>query len=133
MRVDVEGGELDETEVDAFVNERWLITVRKNDGFSIAPVLERWDRSPDLAVYGVSFFLYGLLDVIVDSHFDAVQSFDEYYQEVSDGIFAERPLDPPNSATGSTCAEPWFVFTDWSSRCARPSSPSLPSSRATTG
>jgi len=94
VRVNVEKGELDETEVDAFINERWLITVRKNEGFSIAPVLERWDRSPDLAAYGVSFLLYGLLDVIVDSYFDAVQSFDEYYEEVSEGIFAERPLDP---------------------------------------
>jgi magnesium transporter len=94
VRVDIEGGALDETEIDAFINERWLITVRKNDGFSIDPVLERWDRSPDLAVQGVSFLLYGLLDVIVDSYFDAVQSFDEYYEEVSDGIFADRPLDP---------------------------------------
>jgi magnesium transporter len=57
-------------------------------------VLERWDRSPDLARYGVSYLLYGLLDVIVDSYFEAVQSFDEYYEEVSDGIFADRPLDP---------------------------------------
>src|SRR5712691_152640 len=94
VRVDIEGGALDESEIDAFVNERWLITVRKNDGFSIGPVLERWDRSPDLAVHGVSFLLYGLLDVIVDSYFDAVQSFDEYYDEVSDGIFADHPLDP---------------------------------------
>lgn len=94
VRVDAEGGALDETEIDAFINERWLITVRKNDGFSIDPVLERWDRSPDLAVHGVSFLLYGLLDVIVDSYFDAVQSFDEYYEEVSDEIFADRPLDP---------------------------------------
>jgi magnesium transporter len=94
VRVDVEAGALDETEIDAFINERWLITVRKNDGFSIDPVLERWDRSPDLAIHGVSFLLYGLLDVIVDSYFDAVQSFDEYYEEVSDGIFADRPLDP---------------------------------------
>ncbi len=94
VRVDVEGGALDETEVDAFINERWLITVRKDEGFSIHPVLQRWDRSPDLAVQGVSFLLYGLLDVIVDSYFDAVQSFDEYYEEVSDGIFADRPLDP---------------------------------------
>ena len=133
VRVDVDGGRLDETEVDAFINERWLITVRKNDRFPIDPVLERWDRSPELAVLGVSFLVYGLLDVIVDSYFDTVQAFDAYYEEVSDGIFAERPLDPPNSATGSTCAGPWFVFTDWSSRCARPSSPSLPSSRATTG
>jgi magnesium transporter len=57
-------------------------------------VLQRWDRSPDLAVHGVSFLLYGLLDVIVDSYFEAVQSFDEYYEEVSDGIFSDRPLDP---------------------------------------
>ena len=94
VRVDADGGSLDETEIDAFINERWLITVRKNEGFSMTPVLERWDRSPDLAALGVSFLLYGLLDVIVDSYFDAVQSFDEYYEEVSDGIFADRPLDP---------------------------------------
>jgi len=94
VRVDVEAGALDETEIDAFINERWLITVRKNEGFPIDPVLQRWDRSPDLAVHGVSFLLYGLLDVIVDSYFEAVQSFDEYYEEVSDGIFSDRPLDP---------------------------------------
>ena len=94
VRVDVEAGALDETEIDAFINERWLITVRKNDGFPIDPVLQRWDRSPDLAAYGVSFLLYGLLDVIVDSYFEAVQSFDEYYEEVSDGIFSDRPLEP---------------------------------------
>jgi magnesium transporter len=92
--VDVDGGRLDETEIDAFINERWLITVRKNDRFPFDRVLERWDRSPDLAVFGVSFLLYGLLDVIVDSYFDTVQAFDEYYEEVSDGIFADRPLDP---------------------------------------
>jgi magnesium transporter len=94
VRVDVDAGRLDDTEVDAFINERWLITVRENDHFAIDPVLERWDRSPDLAVFGVSFLLYGLLDVIVDSYFDTVQAFDEYYEKVSDGIFADRPLDP---------------------------------------
>jgi magnesium transporter len=94
VRVDVQAGRLDETEIDAFINERWLITVRENDRFPIVPVFERCDRSPDLAVFGVGFLLYGLLDVIVDSYFDTVQAFDEYYEEVSDGIFADRPLDP---------------------------------------
>jgi magnesium transporter len=94
VRVDTDAGALDETEIDAFINQRWLITVRKNDRFSMDPVLERWDRSPDLAAEGVSFLLYGLLDVIVDSYFETVQSFDEYYEQVSDGIFADRPLDP---------------------------------------
>jgi magnesium transporter len=94
VEVDVDDGRLDETEVDAFIGDRWLITVRQHEGFPISAVLERWDRSPDLAVHGVGFLLYGLLDVIVDGHFDAINSFDEYYDEVSDGIFAEQPLDP---------------------------------------
>jgi magnesium transporter len=94
VRLDVEAARLDVTEIDAFVNQRWLITVRKNDVFPIDPVLARWDRSPDLAVHGVSYLLYGLLDVIVDSYFDTVQVFDDYYDDVSSGIFAERPLDP---------------------------------------
>jgi magnesium transporter len=94
VRVDAEGGSLRETEIDAFVNERWLITVRKDEGFPMAPVVERWDRSPDLAIFGVGFLLYGLLDVVVDGYFDAVERLDDYYEEVSEGIFAERPLDP---------------------------------------
>jgi magnesium transporter len=94
VRVDFDAGALDKTEVDAFISKRWLITVRQNDRFPIESVLDRWDRSPDLAVHGVSFLLYGVLDVVVDGYFDAIRAFDDYYEEVSDGIFAERPLDP---------------------------------------
>jgi magnesium transporter len=94
VRVDTEAGRLEETEVDAFISARWLITVRRDDKFDIAPVVQRWDRSPDLLVQGVGFLLYGLLDVIVDGYFDAVQCFDEYYDQVSEGIFAETPLQP---------------------------------------
>jgi magnesium transporter len=89
VRVDRETSELQKTEIDAFINTRWIITVRKNEGFAIEPVLRRWDRSEDL-----SFLLYGLLDVIVDGYFDTVQVFDDYYDEVSEGIFSEHPLDP---------------------------------------
>jgi magnesium transporter len=82
------------TEIDAFVNERWLITVRKNEGFPIDRVKARWDRSPDLAVNGVSFLLYGLLDAVVDGYFTAVNRFDDFYDTVSEELFAEKPLQP---------------------------------------
>ena len=85
---------LTETEIDSFINDRWLITVRKDDGFSMEPVVRRWDRSPDLVVHGVSFLLYGLLDVVIDGYFDAVEAFDDYYDEVSEGLFADEPLSP---------------------------------------
>lgn len=92
--VDPTQGELIETEVDAFISDRWLVTVRKNDAFSPDSLLARWDRSSHLTEHGVSFLLYGLLDVIVDAYFDAVEVFDAYYDDVSEGIFAEQPLTP---------------------------------------
>ena len=94
VTVDPDIGALTKIEVDAFISPRWLITVRKGEGFPIEPVLERWDRSDDLAEYGVGYLLYGLLDVIVDTYFDAIAAFDDYYDRVSDGIFNEQPLDP---------------------------------------
>lgn len=94
VRVNRDEGTLEETEIDAFLDERWLITVRKDEGFPMDPVLRRWDRSSDLAIHGVSFLLYGLLDVVVDGYFEAVEAFDVYYDGVSEGIFSERPLNP---------------------------------------
>jgi len=90
-----DGRDLVEAEIDAFINEQWLITVRDADSiFDMDAVLVRWDQSPDLAASGVSFLLYGLLDVVVDGYFDAVQAFDDFYDEISEGIFDEHPLDP---------------------------------------
>ena len=94
VRIDADKANLVETEIDAFINKRWLITVRKDEGFSMEPVVRRWDRSPDLVVHGVSFLLYGLLDVVIDGYFDTVQGFDDYYDEVSEGLFADNPLTP---------------------------------------
>ena len=87
-------GTLTESEIDAFINTRWLVTVRKDDAFPLDPVTARWDRSTDLAVHGVSFLLYGLLDAVVDTYFDTLQRFDDFYDEVSEGIFAEEPIPP---------------------------------------
>lgn len=94
VRVDVDAAALDTTEVHAFINARWLITVRPDERFSMDPVVRRWDRSPDLVAQGVGFLLYGLLDVVVDGYFDTVQVFDDYYDEISEGIFSEHPLAP---------------------------------------
>jgi magnesium transporter len=87
-------GTLTETEIDAFINTRWLVTVRKDDNFPLEPVIARWDRSTDLAVHGVSYLLYGLLDAVVDTYVDAVECFDEFYDRISEGIFAEKPIPP---------------------------------------
>lgn len=94
VRLDRAASELLTTEVDAFIGERWLVTVRKGEGFPLARLLERLDHSPDLLVHGVNFLVYGLLGVVIDGYFDAVEAFDEYYDEASESIFAETPFTP---------------------------------------
>ncbi len=93
-QLDRQTTQLVKTEIDAFIGDRWLVTVRSSDHFSMQPVLERWDRSPDMVAIGVGFLVHGLLDEIVDGYFDTVSQFDEYYDDVSDGIFTDRPLGP---------------------------------------
>jgi len=99
VRVDVANAELVTTEIDSFINARYLITVRKDDGFPMEPVLKRWDRSSEMLDHGVGFLLYGLLDVVIDGYFDTVQAFDDYYDEVSEGIFADQPLSREQQRT----------------------------------
>ena len=84
---DEESGDLALNELAAFVTPKALITVRKSPNVDIDDVVERWDESPDLAVNGVGFLLYGLLDALVDSHFAAVTLLDEAVECAEDLLF----------------------------------------------
>jgi magnesium transporter len=90
-RLDTTTGELATSEMSVFILPKALITIRKDDGLDIGKVVERWDASPDLAKNGVGFLLYGLLDFIVDGHFEAVQSLDDAVEELEDNLFDEKP------------------------------------------
>jgi len=92
-RLDAESGELATSELAAFITARALITVRKDDGLDIGAVVERWDASPDLAGSGVGYLLYGLLDYVVDGHFEAVQSLDDAVEALEDQLFSDVPQD----------------------------------------
>ena len=95
---------LEKTEIDAFISDRWLVTVHDAEGFfDMGSVVKRWDAAAALAVNGVSFLLYGLLDIVVDGYFDAVQTFDEFYDDISESIFDERPLTEAQQ-------ERWFTM-----------------------
>ncbi|MEA5365387.1 magnesium transporter CorA family protein [Amycolatopsis sp., V23-08] len=87
VRLDVGTGDLEAIEMDAFITERALVTVRENDGFDITEVLTRWDATADLAKSGVGYLLHGLLDYVVDSHFEAVQTLDEQIEALEDLVF----------------------------------------------
>jgi magnesium transporter len=86
-------GQLAIREVAAFVTSNALVTVRKSADFDINAVIKHWDQSADLAVHGTGFLLYGLLDYVVDTHFDTVQSLDTQVEGLEDGLFEENPKD----------------------------------------
>jgi len=91
--LDTESGELTVCEVDAFVTDRALVTVRKDERFDIDAVVARWDGSADLAKYGVGFLVHGLVDYVVDTHFEAVQALDDAIENLEDSLFVDRPRD----------------------------------------
>ncbi len=91
VRLDAGTGRLETSELAAFVTPRALVTVRKDPRFDIDGVVARWDGSADLAANGVGFLLWGLLDFVVDGHFDAVQVLDEAIESLEDLLFNERP------------------------------------------
>jgi magnesium transporter len=89
--LDRESGTLRSAELAVFVSPHYLITVRKDPHFPIEDVVKRWDDAGDFAKQGCGFLLWGLLDVVVDSHFDAVQRLDDEIEGLEDILFDDRP------------------------------------------
>jgi magnesium transporter len=92
VSLDVASGELKRTEIKAFITPHAIVTV--HDGtFDIEDVVRRWDDDRELAKNGVSYLLWGLLDSIVDGHFEAVQTLDAEIELLEDALFDEKPRD----------------------------------------
>ena len=80
--------------ISAFVLPRGLITVRlpplagDDPGFGMDEVSQRFDELGGQQ-YGVGALVHGLLDVVVDGHFEAVQSLDDGIESLEDELFAD--------------------------------------------
>ncbi|WP_163568890.1 magnesium transporter CorA family protein [Fodinicola feengrottensis] len=85
---------LEISRISAFVLHRGIITVRHSTGtevgFDINQVTERWDDNADLLKYGVGALVHGLLDEVVDGHFDAVQCLDDLIESLEDVLFDDH-------------------------------------------
>ena len=76
--------------ISAFVMPRGLITVRVDRGAEVdlGEVVERWEGAALLG-HGVGALVHGLLDYLVDGHFEAVQAMDDRLEELEDLLFSE--------------------------------------------
>lgn len=91
--LDAPTGTLSTSELAAFITPAALITVRKDDRFDVDALVQRWDDEHELAEHGVAFLLHGLLDLLVDGHFTAVQSLDTQVEDLQDLLFADTGVD----------------------------------------
>jgi magnesium transporter len=91
--LDTETGQLATCQVAAFVTRNAVVTVRNDPGFDIDEVMRRWDDLADLTTFGPGFLLYGLLDYVVDTQFQAVQSLDAQIEALEDQLFDDNPRD----------------------------------------
>jgi magnesium transporter len=90
VALDPQTYELDVRELSAFITRRAFVTVRQSEDIKVGELLARWDGSPDEAGSGVPFLLHGLLDLVVDSHFSAVQELDEQLDALEEVLFDDR-------------------------------------------
>ncbi len=76
--------------ISAFVMPRGLITVRLTGVSTIAvdELLDRW-AGEGLLGHGVWALVHGLLDLVVDGHFEAVQVMDDKLEALEDLLFEQ--------------------------------------------
>lgn len=82
-------GRLQLSRVSGFLTDFGLITVRLDEHFDMAAVVDRWNDNRDLLRHGPGALMHGLLDVVVDGHFDTIQSLDDGIEALEDELFAE--------------------------------------------
>jgi magnesium transporter len=75
------------SQVSVFVMPQGLVTVRKDETFDMEAVMRRWEDDSSLLAQGVLGLLHGLLDEVVDSHFEAVQHLDDAIEDVEGELF----------------------------------------------
>ena len=78
--------------VSAFVMPNGIVTVRSDTSFDMGQVVERWEDEADLLKLGSGALLHGLLDVVVDGHFETVQLMDDAIESLEDGLFDDHAV-----------------------------------------
>ena len=77
--------------INCFMLPHGLITVRADNRFDMDTVVDRWEENADLLRYGVGALAYGLLDAVVDGHFETIQRLDDAAEELEDELFPTGP------------------------------------------
>ena len=86
--------ELIDSELHLFVGEDlYLLTIRRAPLLPLDHTVARSQREHHLAAEGIGFYLYALLDDIVDGYLDAVERIEDLSDDIEQAVFEDEAED----------------------------------------
>ena len=85
--IELVDGELNVGELDVFVGENYVLSVRNRSQQGFLGVRARCEREPDLLRQGPAFVLYALMDAVVDRYFPVADALEQELETIEEKIF----------------------------------------------
>ena len=85
--VELINGELNVGELDVFVGENYVLSVRNRSQQGFLGVRARCEREPELLRQGPAFVLYALMDAVVDRYFPVADALELELETIEEKIF----------------------------------------------
>jgi len=89
--VELDGEELIVGEIDVFVGQDYVLSIRNRTKQGFATVRGRCEREPKLLQEGPGYVLYALMDTVVDRYFPVIDHLEEDLEKIEERIFQGEP------------------------------------------
>ena len=87
--IEVVDQELNVGEIDVFVGDNYVLSVRNRSQRNFVGVRDRCEREPHLLKQGSAFVLYALMDAVVDRYFPIIDALEGELEIIEEQIFKE--------------------------------------------
>lgn len=87
--VELLDGELHVGELNIFIGENYVLSVRNRSRQDFLGVRQRCEREPHLLKHGSSFVFYALMDAVVDRYFPVVEALEAELEMIEEQIFSK--------------------------------------------
>ena len=88
--IEMQGDELVVGEVNVFVGNNYVLSVRNRSSRSLLGVRARCEREPKALAKGPGYVFYALLDAVVDRYFPLIERIETELDEIEESIFTQN-------------------------------------------
>ena len=88
--VELAGEELKIGELDVFVEQNYILSIRNRTERGFQEVRARCEREPELLRHGSGYVLYALMDAIVDRYFPVLDTIETELERLEEQLFTNK-------------------------------------------